>query len=517
MSKTIPAAISTKVDEIMASARARFGHGSFFMELDDEKDSPLLATSMDDLRGKTPAELDTMLTVLQAHLRSIHQTETGELREKTEAERTAFDLGLKMVDEIEKRLKEHREVSEVFSRRPEAVKQIYTNLRNGIDDTPNSTSRLTRTEARDRALRVLDSREAKSSMTDEQKVQVERLVSRSTDIARRVIVTENDDYREAFHKLVTNPNGAMLLTDDERNAIRAFEEYRVMSEGTNSAGGYGVPVFIDPSIILTAQGSANPFLTIATQKDVNTNAWKGVSSDGVSWSFDAEGAAVSDDSPTLAQPVVNVFTARGFIPYTIEVGEDYPGFASEMSTLLTEGYDELLVDKFTRGSGSGEPLGIVTALDADSTVEVLLATAGTLATADISKAYTQLPQRFRRNAVWLSGSEVSIKIRQLGPSAYLSRPVNSLSDVQVDPIAGKGMYETPYMTDLTNTSHTNVAVIGDFRNYVVARRGGMNVELVPQLFDVTTGRPTGKRGWFAYARIGGGPSTNKAFRLVNQT
>jgi HK97 family phage major capsid protein len=516
VSNPIPAAITTKVDEIMASARARFGHDAFRMELDDEA-STNLATSMDDLRGKTPEELDTMLKVLDAHLRSLHQTDTGELRDKDEAEQAAFDLGMQIRDKIFEKLENHKKISEVFRQRPESVKRVYQNIRNGVDDSPSSVARLTRSEARDRALRVLDSREARSSMNDEQKSQVERMVSRSTDIARRVIVTENDAYREAFHKLVTNPNGHMLLDDDERAAIRAFEEYRGMAEGTGSAGGYGVPVFIDPSIILTAQGSANPFLTIATQKDINTNVWKGVSSDGVSWSFDAEGAAVSDDSPTLAQPAVNVYTARGFIPYTIEVGEDYPGFASEMSTLLTEGYDELLVDKFTRGSGTGEPLGIVTALDADSTAEVLLGTAGTLASADVAKGYTQLPQRFRRNAVWLTGSEVSIKIRQLGPSAFLSRPNSSLADVQVDPIAGRAMYETPYMTDLTNTSHTNVAVIGDFRNYVVARRGGMNVELVPQLFDVTTGRPTGRRGWFAYARIGGGPSTNKAFKLVNQT
>jgi hypothetical protein len=32
-----PAAIASKVDEIMASQRARFGHGAFRMELDDEQ------------------------------------------------------------------------------------------------------------------------------------------------------------------------------------------------------------------------------------------------------------------------------------------------------------------------------------------------------------------------------------------------------------------------------------------------------------------------------------------------
>jgi HK97 family phage major capsid protein len=78
-------------------------------------------------------------------------------------------------------------------------------------------------------------------------------------------------------------------------------------------------------------------------------------------------------------------------------------------------------------------------------------------------------------------------------------------------------YETPYMTDLTSTAHTNVAVVGDFRNYVIARRSGLNVELVPTLFDVTNNRPTGQRGWFAYARIGGGSANNQGFRLLNQT
>ena len=117
--------------------------------------------------------------------------------------------------------------------------------------------------------------------------------------------------------------------------MRAYNEYRATSEGTTTAGGFGIPVFIDPSIIMTAQGSGNPFLEIARQVDVNTNVWKGVSSAGVTWSFDAEGVGgLRTTRPTLAQPIVQVYMARGFIPYSIEVGQDYPGFADEMPTLL---------------------------------------------------------------------------------------------------------------------------------------------------------------------------------------
>ena len=488
--------------------------------MSDDKKTPaavaddLVPTSLDDIRGKTPEELNKILLVTDAHLRSLHQTDEGELREKTDDEQAAFDLLVTVRDAIVERLDNHAKVSEIFRRRPEAVKKVYDNIRNGLDDV-TGVVRMTNAEARNQALRIL--KDGRPDLTDDQNVQVERMVRKSTDIARRLIVTENDDYREAFVKLVTNPNANLVLSEDERNAVRAWEEYRAMSEGTTTAGGFGIPVFIDPSIILTGQGSGNPFLQIARQVDVNTNKWKGVSSAGVTWSFDTEASAVSDDSPTIAQPSVDVFMARGFIPYSIEVGEDYPGFASEMSTLLAAGYDELLVDKFTRGSGSGEPMGIVTALDADTTVEVLLGTAATLAAADIYKVWERVPQKYRRGASWLGGVEINDKIRQLGTANNFHATTVQLTAGSAETLLGGQWYETPYMTDLTSTVHTNVAVVGDFQNYVVARRGGMSVELVPTLFDVTNNRPTGQRGWFAYARIGGGSANNQGFRLLNQT
>ncbi len=519
MSKHLIGARGLTVDELLAFHRAHFGAAR--MDADDKQpaEDKWLAGSMDDLRGRTPEELDKMLTVLDAHLRSLHQNDEGELRDKTEDEQAAFDTGLEIRDAIVNKIEGHRKVSEVFRRRPESVKKAYDSIRLGLDSSEiASVVRMTKNEARDKALRVLDSRDGGAHLEDDQKVQVEKLVRSSTDIARRVIVTENEAYREAWLKLVTHPHAQYVLSEDERDAIRAWEEYRAMSEGVNASGGWGIPVFIDPSIIMTAQGSSNPFLLLASQKDVNTNAWKGISSAGVSWSFDAEATPVSDDSPTIAQPKVDVFTARGFIPYSIEVGEDYPGFASEMAELLASGYDELLVDKFTRGSGVGEPQGIITALDADPTVEVLLGAAGTLAASDVYNVWAKLPQRFRRRASWLGAVEINNKIRQLGTANNFHAATVNLTAESAEVLMNKQWYETPYMTDLTTSAvHTNVAAVGDFSNYVIARRGGMSVELVPQLFDVTNNRPTGQRGWFAYARIGGGSANNSGFRLLNQT
>jgi HK97 family phage major capsid protein len=269
---------------------------------------------------------------------------------------------------------------------------------------------------------------------------------------------------------------------------------------------------------MTAQGSGNPFLEIAKAVDVNTNVWKGISSAGVTWSFQAEGSAVGDGSPVLAQPAVTVFMARGFIPYSIEVGMDYPSFAEEMSALLASGYDELLIDKFSRGSGSGEPLGILTALDADTNDEVRLTTAGAFGDIDVYAVWKALPQRFRRKASWMMSVGTNNGIRRMGTSSLSHAYTTNLVGETIDKLFNRQVYESVYFPDVVATTGSwNQLVVGDFSNYILARRGGMNVELVPTLFDITNNRPTGQRGWFAYARIGGGVANDQAFRLLNQT
>lgn len=473
--------------------------------------------TVDDLRGKTPEQLYEMVTVVDAHLKALHQTDHGELRNLEPEEQRAFDILLEVREKAISMLDEHRKVQEVFSRRPKAVEVALRSITHRDDDPYQSIRRLTVPEARDLALRQLDGRTATAHMSDDQKSHVERQVRRDTDIARRVLVTENEHYREAWLKLVTRSHP--ILSPEERNAILAWDEYRAMSEGTTTAGGFGIPVFIDPSIIMTAQGSGNPFLEICAQKTVTTNAWKGVSSAGVSWSFDAEAAEVSDDSPVLAQPTVTIYMARGFIPFSIEVGQDYPSFADEMATLLSEGYDELLVDKFTRGSGSGEPTGILTALSANTNVRVTVTTSGTLGTPDPYKVWKNLPQRFRRKATWLMSVDVNNSIRQLGTANVFHAFTENLPAEWADQLFGKTTYESPYMPDTTSSTSatTGLAVVGDFSNYVIARRGGMSVELVQHLVGLTNNRPTGQRGWFAYARIGGNSVNDLGFRLLVNT
>jgi HK97 family phage major capsid protein len=366
--------------------------------------------------------------------------------------------------------------------------------------------------ARDGALRILEDRESSHVLSGHQADVLDKQVRRDTDTARRIIVTENEHYRSAFHKLMLR--GTAQLTQDEQMAMLAYDQYRAQSEGTTTAGGFAVPVFIDPSFILTDQETDNPFLSLARVVDVNGPVWKGISGAGVSWSFDAEGAAVSDDSVAIGQPSVTVFTARGFIPYSIEIGDDWPGFQAEMARLLAAGYDELLISKFTNGNGSTEPRGIVTALDANTNVEVVVTTDGAFGIEDVYKVWGALGQKYRRRAAWMMSNDVNGRIKRMGTD-YLATQTKNLAAGAVSDVQGKPVYENSYMPDFSGTTGAaNIAIVGDFSNYVIARRAGMNVELVPHLFDVTNNRPTGSRGWFAYARIGGNSVNDLAFRLL---
>ena len=463
-----------------------------------------------------PTELRAGIAYIAAELRAIHDGATE--RSLTDDEQTRWDAGRAWIADAEARLARHAEL-ERLANLPGGVENegnapSFNINRGNRDDNPADIVRAGAPATRDAALRLLDTRDA-DHLSDAAKAQVERFVRKQTRnhsgtaIAQRLVLTENEHYRTAFQKAVASPTPAFSPEE-----ARAINEFRAMSIGTDAAGGYGIPVMIDPSIILTGQESGNPFLTLARVETITNDEWKGVTSAGVSWSFDTEGSAVSDDSPTLAQPNVPVYMARGFIPYSIEVGQDYPGFAEEMSRLLGLGYDELLVEKFSTGSGTNEPTGILTALDANTNVEVVVTTDGAFGYEDVNKVWKALPQKYRRRAAWMMNVGVNNAIQAMGDDKLRAQTVN-LAAGAVDQIKGRPVYESPYFADFTGTTGAaNIAVVGDWENFLVARRLGMNVELVPHLFDVTNNRPTGQRGWFAYARVGSDSVNDLGFRLL---
>lgn len=366
-------------------------------------------------------------------------------------------------------------------------------------------------EVRDAARKIIE----ESRFVDPaDQAHVERLVLRNSAnasgdaIARRLVATERPEYRSAFLKGVTG--NAALLSDDER---RAVAEVRAMSS-SDTAGGFGVPILIDPTVLITGGKGLTGILSYVRVEQITNDAWKGVSAASTSWSFDQEAAQVSDDASTFAQPSVPVHKAQGFIPASLEIAQDYPGLANELGRLLMDGYMDLLASKLATGSGSDEPTGIFTALDANTNVEVVTTTDGLFGAVDIDKVWKSVPEKFRARSVWFMNVDVENEIRAFGSGTATSRFTVDQTAEGISLLNGKPVVLSDYAPEFTGTTGAaNILVVGDFSNYVVAQRVGMTVVDVPVLFGANQ-RPTGQRGWYAYARVGADAVVDNAFRLL---
>lgn len=345
-------------------------------------------------------------------------------------------------------------------------------------------------------------------------------------IARRTLLTESAVYRSAFRKYVSGQD-AISLTAEEQAAVAAFQRFeraelrRAASENVTTAGGFGIPVLIDSSIIITSGAADVPLLRVCRIENVTNNLWQGVSTPGMSWSYSTEGTEVSDNTPTLAQPNVRVHMAKGWLPYSVEVSQDYPGFATEFGRLIDSGYNDLLATKTMTGSGTNEPYGIFTALS-NATSVVLPTTDGQFGGADIFKAWNALPERYRANATWVMSVNVQSAIRQFAASqsstsAYFSidltggqfrindRPV-IITDYAPTGVGGA----VPGTTGLQN-----ILAVADFgQTYLWVNRAGMSVEQIPMLFGSSNRFPTGQRGLFAWSRNGGNSVNNRGGVLL---
>lgn len=343
---------------------------------------------------------------------------------------------------------------------------------------------------------------------------IEQFDTKDSRLARHALVTSQPAYMRAFGKLAMNKGHT--LSDIEQRAVAQVEEFRAMSL-TDAAGGYLVPFQLDPTVIITSSGVRSDIRQVARQVVATGDVWHGVSSTNVSWSFDAEGSQVSDDSTTFAQPAIPNYMARGFVPISIEASMDEQNVAQAVGTMLAGGKQDLEGTKLIVGAGSTEPTGIITALvAAGGSVVVDSATTDTFALADVFTLQGSLPARYRANASWLSNNLIYNKIRQFDTA----RGGGFWTDLNADrppQLIGRSAVEAEAMDGVITPSAENYALVfGDFENFVITDRLGMAVEFIPHLVGANQ-RPTGQRGWFAYYRVGSDLTNASGFRLLDVT
>ena len=322
--------------------------------------------------------------------------------------------------------------------------------------------------------------------------------------SRNLLARSTDVYAEAFNKFLTGRE--LLLTNEERAALAV---------GTNTQGGFLLPTHLDPSIILTNDGSANimrRYARVVTLTEGDT--WNGVSSAGVTASWDAELAEDSDDSPSVAQPSIPIYKGASFVQASFEALQDINGLAGEVMMMFADAKDRLEGAAHMTGAGSTEPTGIFTAINAGGN-ETISTTAATIGLVDLQATRRAVGQRWRGRSTWITHPTFADEIKRLGTALSASYSTD-ITQANTDLLLGRPLVESDDApTTATTTALDERVLFGDLSNYVVVDKpGSVSVSFIPHMFATANNLPNGTAGWYMFWRTGADSVNDAAFQLL---
>jgi HK97 family phage major capsid protein len=340
-------------------------------------------------------------------------------------------------------------------------------------------------------------------------------------IARHMLLTGSDDYLEAFRNYLNDPLGSQEIV-------------RTQLLTSTATAGYLLPYVLDTTIVLTNNGTTNPYRRIASVKQTTSNAWQGVNSAGVGVAWLNEGASATDSGSAVGQIQIIPQKAAAWVTGSFEVMSD-TDYASQLPGLLGDAKDVFEEAAFALGTGgttgpnAGQALGIAMALGtAQKVTPTAVGTAGgsffgTAGVADVYALNGSLGPRFRNSGgvAWVAQIQTINRLRSLDQYGGSSFWVNLQAD-QPERLLGKPIYESPSLIPVGTAGGTAIgsatAIFGDFSKYYIVDRVGSTMLFDPMLKGAGTGNiPTGTQGWFYYWRVGSGVATANAFRWIGNS
>lgn len=478
-----------------------------------------LRSQIADLESRRETVRTTVLELIE-----VEADFTDEQADQYRSLNTEFD---ELAPQIEGLRSELATVERVAAAPARAVEQVgltlHTpnsddNLRAGVEYGPPReviASAMRAVEKADNGIAELDDRYRAGVQATLRAVHGDRAA-----VARHILVTSREAYRSAFPKLLDAAMRGMPVTGLTDAESEALEHVRAASL-TDAAGGFAVPTPLDPTLILTGahDGEGSVWRAISTIKQTTVNEWNGVTTAGITASFDAEASEVSDDAPTLAALNIPVHRGTAFVPFSIEVGMDWASLEADMRDLIMTAKDDVEAEHFAKVvTASNAPVGLIFSLDGTAS-EVAPATAETFARADLDALVNALPRRHRRNASWLADISTYNTIRGFDTAGGSALWAQLAADTPAL-LMGRPAYEEPYMTGTADinpaaTGDNFIAVLGDFRRYFIVDRVGLSFEVIPHLFHTANNLPKGQRGLWAMWRVGAKVADVDAFRVLS--
>lgn len=325
--------------------------------------------------------------------------------------------------------------------------------------------------------------------------------------ARNLLARSSDAYEGAWQKYMVG-----------QSALWTADEQRQIAVGTNTQGGFLVPTHLDPTVILSNDGSTNAVRQIARVVTLTTadgNTWNGVSSAGTTANWAGELVEVADGSPEYAGPSVSLHKAHALVQASVEAFADIANLQADTLMMFADARDRLEGTAHCVGTGSGQPTGIFTAIDANAAREVVTTTAATIGLVDLQATRRKVGPRWRGRGSWLMNPTWADEVKALGTALSASYSTD-ITQSNTDLLLGRPVVETDDAPEtVTTTALDQRIVFGDFRDYVIVDKpGSTSVEFIPHMFNTANNLPDGRRGWYMWFRNGADSVNDNAFSLL---
>ena len=358
-------------------------------------------------------------------------------------------------------LESHRKENGTLSAEDDAA---YTKMEQEISDLGREISRAERQEALDAELR---------KPVNDRIVEKPQTAKDDTKVGRA-----SDAYKEDFGRVLRG-----------KHAI-----HNVLSEGTDSEGGYLCPTEFEKQIVdaLKEENVMRKLCKIITT-DNERKIPVAASHSTAEWT--AENADYTESDPSFTQKTIDAYKLTDLVKVSIELLQDSMfDLEDYIGREFAYAFGAAEEEAFCVGTGSGQPTGLFTANGGEVGVT---AASSTAVTADeiISLIYS-LKSPYRKKAKFLMNDETVAAIRKLkdGNGVYLWQP--ALQQGQPDKLLGYDLYTSPFVPKMAASAYA--IAFGDFQNYWIADRTGRTVQRLNELYSTK-----GQIGYVGTERVDG--------------
>jgi HK97 family phage major capsid protein len=300
-----------------------------------------------------------------------------------------------------------------------------------------------------------------------------------------------------------DPHDAEMMLKDE--------EFRVLSKAT-SGGGFMVPTDL-ASKVTAASRAASPVAQLAqeflTADGQTFNVALDATLGAAAWLAESSGYTPVDD--TITQQAMGAFKATTKIIVSEELRTD-AGLVSLDDFLAQQvGYrmGALQEQAFCTGSGTGQPLGLVTAATGITIVTAAVGSTLKYTAADLLAVFLALPAAYRPTASWLIAADDFGKLA--GTTDTAGQFAFPSLHQELPSLFGRPVFISGYLP--TPAISAKSVVFGDFKiGYGIRRVDGFSIQRQDKL-HADTGA-IGYRGW---SRVDGRVLVADALRILQHS